>query len=104
MDEPSAQTKVNLADAYRRVIKDIENLVCFYEAKVLAIGSRNVSETTSVHLGSKPTQPKKRSRDILNTYMAERQVTALPAQMGAGTQNGITDPILPWPILQSRPS
>jgi hypothetical protein len=54
MDEPSAQTKVHLTDTYRLVIKDIENLEQFYEAKVLAIGSRNVPETASVHFGSKP--------------------------------------------------
>ena len=60
MDKPSAQTKVHLADTYRRVIKDIKNLERFYEAKVLAIGSKNESETTSVHFGSKPTQPKEK--------------------------------------------
>ena len=54
MDEPSAQTRVHLADTYRRVIKDIENLEQFYEAKVLAISSGNKPETTSVHFGSKP--------------------------------------------------
>jgi hypothetical protein len=54
MDEPSAKSKVHLIDTYRCVIKDIENLEQFYEAKVLAIGSRNVPETASVHFGSKP--------------------------------------------------
>ena len=39
MDKPSAQTKVNFTNRYRRVIKDIENLEQYYEAKVLAAGS-----------------------------------------------------------------
>ena len=42
MDEPRAKTRVHLADTYRQVIKDIENLERFYEAKVLAISSRNI--------------------------------------------------------------
>ena len=67
MDEPGAQTKVYLTDNYRRVIRDIENIEQFYKAKVLAIGSRNVPATTSVHFGSKPTQPKEKSRSILIT-------------------------------------
>ena len=50
MDEPSA-SRVHLADTYRHVIRDIENLEQFYEAKVLAIGSGNVPATTSVHFG-----------------------------------------------------
>ena len=54
MDELSAQTKVHLTDTYRRVIKDIENLEQFYEAKVLAISSGNVPKTASVNFGSKP--------------------------------------------------
>jgi hypothetical protein len=60
MYEPSAQTKVHLTDTYRRVIKDIENPEQFYEAKVLAINSGDKPETTSVHFGSKPTQPKEK--------------------------------------------
>ena len=36
MDEPIEQTKVHLTNNYSRVIKDIENLEQFYNAKVLA--------------------------------------------------------------------
>ena len=60
MDELSAQTRVHLTDTYRRVIRDIENLEQFYEAKVLAIRSGDKPETTSVHFGSEPTQPKEK--------------------------------------------
>ncbi len=60
IDEPSAQTKVHLTDTYRRVIRDIKNLEQFYEAKVLVISSGDKPETTSVHFGSKPTQPKEK--------------------------------------------
>jgi hypothetical protein len=68
MDELSAHTGVHLTDTYRRVIRDIENLEQFYEAKVLAISSGDKPETTSVHFGSKPTHsPKRRSRGILST-------------------------------------
>ena len=41
------------------MIKDIENLEQFYDAKVLAIGSKYVSKTT-VHFGSKPTKPQEK--------------------------------------------
>jgi hypothetical protein len=59
MDELlSAQTRVHLTDTCRRVIRDIENLEQFYEAKVLAISSGDKPETTSVHFGSTPMQPK----------------------------------------------
>jgi hypothetical protein len=58
MDKPSAKTKVHFAETYRRVIKDIENLEHFYDAKVLAIGSKRKSETSSVHFGSEPTKDK----------------------------------------------
>ena len=57
MDELSAHTGVHLTDTYRRVIRDIENLEQFYEAKVLVISSGDKPETMSVHFGSKPTQP-----------------------------------------------
>ena len=60
MDKPSEQYKVHLTYTYRRVIKDIENLEQFYEAKVLAISSGDKPETTSVHFGSKPMQPKEK--------------------------------------------
>ena len=39
------------------MIKEIENLEKFYEAKILAVSSKDVSSTLSVHFGSKPTQP-----------------------------------------------
>jgi hypothetical protein len=39
MDKPSAKTKVHFAETYKRVIKDIENLEQFYDAKVVAISS-----------------------------------------------------------------
>ncbi len=40
MDEPSAQAQVQLSTNYSRVIKDIENLEQFYDARVLAICSK----------------------------------------------------------------
>jgi hypothetical protein len=58
MDEPSEKTKVHFAETYKHVIKDIENLEQFFDAKVLAIGSKRKSETTAVHFGSKPTKDK----------------------------------------------
>jgi hypothetical protein len=60
MDELSAHTGVHLTDTYRRVIRDIENLEQFYEAKVLAISSGDKPETRPVHFGSEPTQPKEK--------------------------------------------
>ncbi len=57
MDKPSAQTQVHLSTTYSHVIKDIENLEQFYEAKVLAILSTIVSEKPAVSFGSKPTKP-----------------------------------------------
>ena len=39
MDEPSEKTKVHFAETYKRVIKEIENLEQFFDAKVLAAGS-----------------------------------------------------------------
>ena len=69
MDELlSAQTIVHLTDTYRLVIRDIENLEKFYEAKVLAISSGDKPETTSVHFGSKPTQPKEKKPWHPNKY------------------------------------
>ena len=68
MDEPSKQTRVHLIDTYRRVIKDIENLEQFYEAKVLAIGSGNVPATTSGHFGPQPTKPKEKKPWHPNKY------------------------------------
>jgi hypothetical protein len=52
MDEPSAKTKVHFAEHYTRVIKDIENLEQFFDARVLAIGSKGKSEITAVDSGS----------------------------------------------------
>jgi len=66
MDEPSAQSKVHFAETDRRVIKDIENLEKFYDAKVLAIKSRDNSETTAVHFGSQPIKHKgKKPKDTM---------------------------------------
>jgi hypothetical protein len=48
MDEPSTQNQVQFATNYSRVIKDIENLEQFYDARVLAIGSTPVSEKPKV--------------------------------------------------------
>ena len=61
MEELSAQAKVNLADTYSPVIRDVKNLEQFYDAKVLAINSKHVSEITAVHFGSKPTKPIERT-------------------------------------------
>ena len=48
MDEPSTQAQVQFSTNYSRVIKDIENLEQFYDAKVLAICSKPVSKKPSV--------------------------------------------------------
>jgi hypothetical protein len=58
MDEPSEKTKVHFAETYKRVIKDIENLEQFFDATVLAIGSKRKSEKLSVQFGSEPTKGK----------------------------------------------
>jgi hypothetical protein len=58
MDEPSAKTKVHFAETYKRVIKDIENLEQYFDARVLAIGSKGKSEITEVHSGSEPKKMK----------------------------------------------
>ena len=50
------------------MIKKIKNLEQFYEAKSLAVGSKNVSATLSVHFGSKPTQPKRKRLWHPNKY------------------------------------
>ena len=42
MDEQSAQGKIHVANTYSRVIKEIENLELFYDAKVLAVSSGNI--------------------------------------------------------------
>ena len=55
MEEPSAQTQVHFSTNYSCVIKDIENLEQFYDAKVLAICSTTVSEKPTVSFGSTPT-------------------------------------------------
>ena len=49
MDEPSAHAKVHKVDKFIHVIKEIKNLEQFYEAKVLAVGSKDFSATLSVH-------------------------------------------------------
>jgi hypothetical protein len=54
MDEPSAQTQVQFSTNYSRVIKDIKNLEQFYDASVLAICSKPVSEKPSVTFESEP--------------------------------------------------
>ena len=58
MDEPSAQAQVQLSTDYSRVIKDIENLEQFYDARVLAVCSKPVSEKPTVSFGPAPTSPK----------------------------------------------
>jgi hypothetical protein len=54
MDEPSAQAQVQLSNNYSRVIKDIENLEQFYDARVLAVCSKPVSEKPSVTFETEP--------------------------------------------------
>ncbi len=54
MDEPSAQAQVQLSTNYSRVIKDIENLEQFYDARVLAVCSKPVSKKPSVTFGPEP--------------------------------------------------
>ena len=52
MDEPSAQAKVHVANTYSRVIKEIENLEQFYEAKVLAADSLFDTKVYKVRFGT----------------------------------------------------
>ena len=70
MDKPSTQTQVHLSTNYSRVIKDIENLEQFYDAKVLAIRSTTMSEKRSVSFGSTLTLPKQ-ERKIVNTMYGD---------------------------------
>jgi hypothetical protein len=60
MDEPSAYAKVLKVDQFNHVVKEIENLERYYEAKVQASGSTVNSTTATVSWGSKPkTNPPK---------------------------------------------
>ena len=54
MDKPSAQAKVHVTNTYIHVIKEIENLEQFYEAKVLAAGSIFDPKIYNVRFSSKP--------------------------------------------------
>ena len=54
MDKPSAQTQVQFSTNYSRVIKDIENIEQFYDARVLAICSTTESVKPKVSFGSTP--------------------------------------------------
>ena len=54
MDEPSTQAQVQFSTNYSWVIKDIENLEQFYDASVLAICSKPVSEKLSVTFETEP--------------------------------------------------
>ncbi len=51
MDEPSAQTQVQFSTNYSCVIKDIEDLEQFYDARVLAICSTTESKKPTVSFG-----------------------------------------------------
>ena len=73
MDKLCAQTQVHLSTNYRRVIKDIENLEQFYEAKVLAICSTTVSKKPAVSFGSKPTMPKQKPVDTMYGDFSESE-------------------------------
>ncbi len=68
MDKPSAQTQAHVSTTYRRVIKDIENLEQFYDAKVLAIGSKNVSKKPAVSFKTKLTMPKQEQKPAYYIY------------------------------------
>ena len=54
MDEPSAHAKVHVTDTSIHVIKEIENLEQFYEAKVLASDSIFDPVVYKVRFGSRP--------------------------------------------------
>ena len=54
MDKPSAYAKVHKVDLFDHIVKEIENLEHYYEAKVLAAGSKVISNPSTVHFGSKP--------------------------------------------------
>ncbi len=54
MDEPSTQAQVQFSTNYSRVIKDIKNLEQFYDASILAICSKPVSEKPSVTFETEP--------------------------------------------------
>ena len=54
MDKPSAHGRAHKVELFNHVVKEIENLESYYEAKVLAGGSTVNSTTTSVTWGSKP--------------------------------------------------
>ena len=103
MDEPSAKTRVHLSETYSRVIKDIENLEDFMKPRYWLLALETYPRQRQYTLDQNRRSPKRRSLGILIYMALFTQVTALIPLKGAGTQTGITDPILPWPILQSRP-
>jgi hypothetical protein len=54
MDKPSAYATVHKVELFNHVVKEIENLERYYEAKVQAGGSNVISKTSTVYFGSKP--------------------------------------------------
>ncbi len=68
MDEPSAQAQVQLSTNYSRVIKDIENLEQFYDARVLAICSKPVSEKPTVSFGPASTMTENKQKPDYPMY------------------------------------
>ena len=67
MDESSVQTQVQFSTNYSRVIKDIENLDQFYDARVLAICSTTKSKKPTVSFGLVSTMPEQVKKP--NTWM-----------------------------------
>jgi len=54
MDKQSAYAQVHKVELFNHVVKEIENLERYYEAKVLAASSKVISKSSTVHFGSKP--------------------------------------------------
>jgi hypothetical protein len=59
MDKLSAYAKVHTVEPFNHVVKEIDNLERYYEAKVQAAGSKVISKNLTVHFGSKSTYPPK---------------------------------------------
>ena len=59
MDKPSAYAKAHKVELFKHVVKKIDNLERYYEAKVQAGGSKVIPKTLEVHFGSKSTYPPK---------------------------------------------
>jgi hypothetical protein len=90
IDKPSAYAKVHKVELFEHVVKEIENLERYYEAKVLAGGSTVNTTTLTVHFGSKP--------QTYSLIFLIGGVTILPARK-KGVIYTMILPIFLWPEM-----